>query len=165
MVNEAVTDTGPVLHLNEINLLNIFDSFSAVFVPPEILNEIEKNKIKPFSKLKVVNLNSNSKNIVNILFNEKELDLGESEAISLALQENINLFLTDDLDARKIAREYNLEVHGTLGIILRAFSDNRITKELAINKIWELFEQSSLFLTLDLVNYAVKSINNFKKIK
>ena len=76
------------------------------------------------------------------LFSEQyDLDLGESEAISSALQQNVNLFLTDDLDARNVAIKYNIEVHGTIGIILRAFKDKIIDKKTTIEKVNELEQE------------------------
>ena len=94
--------------------------------------------------------------------NEYNLDLGEAEAISLALQEKVDYFLTDDLDARQIAKEFKLETHGTIGIILRAFKEKIISKEKTIEKIKELKTNSSLFITQDLISEVVESVKNFR---
>ncbi|NPA62877.1 MAG: DUF3368 domain-containing protein [Methanococci archaeon] len=46
------------------------------------------------------------------------IDYGESEVIAYAVENNIDLVVLDDKDARKIAREFDLKVIGTLGILI-----------------------------------------------
>lgn len=159
----AVSDTGPILHLSEINIVDCLDVFSKIFVPDEIIKELKKNKTEIPKKLNIKLLIDEWKDLVKILTNQKDLDLGESCAISLALQEKINCFLTDDLEARIVAKEYNLEVHGTVGIILRAFREKIINKNNAIEKVRELKSRSSLFITQDLIEEVVNSIKEFKR--
>ncbi|MBI2449578.1 DUF3368 domain-containing protein [Candidatus Pacearchaeota archaeon] len=100
-----------------------------------------------------------------ILTNQRNLDLGESHSIALLLQEKADYFLTDDLEARSVAKDYNLEVHGTIGIILRAFSKGIIEQRIAIEKINELYIKSSLFITKDLIEQIIRSINEFSNKK
>ncbi len=91
------------------------------------------------------------------------LGLAESEAISLALQEKIRLFFTDDMDARAAAKEYGLEAHGTVGIILRMYRVGAISKEDAKKKIHALKEKSSLFITKGLLDWITKEIDEYRK--
>lgn len=49
-----------------------------------------------------------------------EVDCGESEAITLALETEASLILLDDADARQKARLYQLRITGILGMLLRA---------------------------------------------
>ncbi len=51
----------------------------------------------------------------------------------------------------------------TMGLILRAFRDDRISKEDAITKIKKLYVDSSLFITKDLIDQVINSINEFEK--
>ena len=78
------------------------------------------------------------------------LDLGEVEAISLCMQEGIKLLFTDDLEARIVAKSYNIEVHGTIGILVRSFREGILTEKEVIAKLELLRTKSSLFLTKDL---------------
>ena len=66
------------------------------------------------------------------------------------------------MEARIVAKEYNLEVHGTVGIILRAFRERKIDKAMAIEKVRELKSKSSLFITQDLIEEIITSIKEFK---
>lgn len=161
MADKAVSDTGPILHLTEIELIRALDIFSNVLIPQEVLNELKKYNIKVSKNIKLIPLNPEWKDTTLVLTNQQNLDLGESQAIALALQERADYFLTDDLDARSVAKDYNLEVHGTIGIILRSFREKIIDKKTAIGKINELSTKSSLFITKDLIEQIIKSVEEF----
>ncbi len=164
MANKVVSNTAPLIHLKEIDLINALNIFEEILIPPEVENEIKNNNLpEVLERIKVINLNSKWKDTANILVNEFSLDLGEAEAIALALQEKADYFLTDDLDARLVASRYNLEVHGTIGIILRAFRERLLDKKLAIKKVNEIYFKSSLFITRNLVDDIIEEINRFLK--
>ncbi len=163
MGNRAVSDTGPIIHLNEINLIKIFDIFSEVAITEEVEKELKNNKIFLFKKIRTLKLLPDFKDKVKILTNQENLDLGEAFAIVLAMQEKTDYFLTDDLDARTVAIKYNLEVHGTIGIILRAFREKIIYKKTAIEKVNELYAKSSLFITKDLIDNVIVAVEDFKR--
>ncbi|MBI2631991.1 hypothetical protein HYW75_03235 [Candidatus Pacearchaeota archaeon] len=163
MAHSAVSNTGPILHLTEINLINALNIFSTVFIPEEVALEVNKNKVSIPKKIKIIMLKSDWKNTAKILSFQYELDLGESEAIALALQEKIDYFLTDDLEARRVSTQYNLEAHGTAGIVLRAFKEKIIDKKMAIEKIISLYKKSSLFITQDIVEKIIRAINEFAR--
>ena len=62
------------------------------------------------------------KNLIKLL--ESHLDYGESEAIALEI--DADLILLDDLDTRETARIYDLQITGTIGILLRAKFEGKI---------------------------------------
>jgi len=163
MENRAVSDTGPIIHLSEINLIKVFDVFSVVVIPEEVERELKNCKILIFKKIKILKLYPEFKDKVKIFTNQENLDLGEAFAVVLAMQEKTDYFLTDDLDARNVAIKYNIQVHGTIGIILRAFRERIIDKKTAIEKVNELYTKSSLFITKDLVNSVLMAIEEFKR--
>jgi predicted nucleic acid-binding protein len=162
MANKAVSNTGPILHLTEINFTKSLNIFSVVLIPEEVAKELNKNKTQIPNKIKILNLKPERKDAVKVLTNQYNLNLGESEAITLALQEKIDYFLTDDLDARTVAPIYHLEVHGTIGIILRAFRERIIDKKTAIEKIHDIHTNSSLFITNDLIEQIIRAIKEYK---
>jgi|SRR3989344_6626095 len=162
MANKVVSNTGPIIHLSEINFLVALTSFSTILIPQEVNSELKKNKIFLPSKIRVVSLKNEWKDFVKVLTNQHNLDLGEAEAISLFLQEKANYFFTDDLDAREIAKYYNVSVHGTVGLVLRALKEKIVKKKEAVEKIKELQTKSSLFITKDLIEEILEAIDKFK---
>ncbi len=163
MANKAVSNTGPIIHLTEINLLEAFNVFSQTLIPEEVEKELGISKTAIPKKIKVLKILPEFKDRIKILSNQENIDLGEAFAIVLTMQEKADYFLADDLDARSVAIKYNIEVHGTVGIILRAFREKIIDKKTAIEKINELYHKSSLFITKDLVNEVINSIELFAR--
>lgn len=161
MVNRVVSNTGPIIHLTEINFLEALTVFSNVLIPEEVKNELRRNAISIPSKIKIVSLKNEWKDLVKILTNQHNLDSGEAQAIALALQEKADCFFTDDLDAREVTKLYHLEVHGTVGLILRAFREKFADRKIAVEKVRELQTKSSLFITKDLIEETIKAIENF----
>ena len=166
-INKAVFDTGPFIHLNEIELLHVLKLFKSIIVVDEVFNELNKNaalhnKIKNIKGIKLSQLRSKNKDISMLLVEKHNIDLAESSSISLAMQEKADVFITDDLDARTIAKNLNIEVHGTVGVIVRAFREDIISKDIAIGKMRELYEKSSLFITKYLVDFAIKEIRGYR---
>ena len=161
MENKAVSNTGPIIHLTEIDLLKALKIFSSIIIPEEVASELRKNNISVPSKVRITKLVSTNKDTVKLLTNQKNLDLGEAEAIALSIQEKPRIFLTDDLEARNVSKELGIKTHGTVGIILRAFKEKIIDKSKAIEKIKSLHSSSSLFITSDLIDKVISSINEF----
>lgn len=165
MVSRSISDTGPIIHLTEIDSLVVLDIFSEILIPEEVSNELRLSKTLIPKKIKIFGIRPEFKNNVKVLTNQENLDLGEASAIIISIQEKADCFLTDDLDARNVALKYNLEVHGTVGVILRAFREKIINKKVAIEKIKELHTNSSLFITEDLINEVIGAVEEFEENK
>ena len=166
-IDKAVFDTGPFIHLNEIESLHVLKLFKSIVIVDEVFNELNKNaalhtKIKNLRNIKLLRLNPKNKDISGLMAGKYNINLAESSSISLAMQERADVFITDDLDARTTAKNLNMEVHGTVGVLVRAFREGFISKETAVIKIKELYEKSSLFITKDVVNWAIKEIISYK---
>ncbi|MBI2105807.1 hypothetical protein HYT56_03145 [Candidatus Woesearchaeota archaeon] len=160
MENESCSDSGPLIHLNEIHSLQLFKIFSKIHITTIIKEEIKKYEIKLPSRFVVDNIN---KDQILLISERYGIDLGESSTIWLCKSLNISIFLTDDLEARETAESLDLSPIGTIGIILRSFREDIIKKEDAIILLKEIYQSSSLFVTSSLIQYAIREINNYKK--
>ena len=163
MGNKAVADTGPILHLSEISLLNLLHIFSEVLIPEEVKEELKKYNVDwPSQKnCRTALLDARGKDLTQVFSIKWSLDLGESEALALAILQK-SMLLTDDLDARNLASLYHVEVHGSMGIIMRAFREKLLTKKEAMSAIEALHQHSSLFLTRSLVKKAFDALEQYK---
>lgn len=165
-ISKAVFDTGPFIHLYETESLKILRLFKSILIVDEVFNELKKaefhNKISKIKSVKLLQLSPKHKDMSKLLVEMHNIGLAESSSISLALQEKADVFITDDLDARNIAKNLNLDVHGTVGLILRAFREGVIQKDEAIAKIKELREKSSLYITKDLVEWTINQIKEYR---
>lgn len=137
---KIVIDAGPIIHLQEINATQLL-SFFELFTTPSIEKEV--GKIPPF--IKILNLFSAQKSAK--LQEEWSIQRGESDCIALAQEKKIKQFFTDDLAARFCAQKMEIEVHGTIGIILYAHYQKKQSKERTIELIHLLKEKSTLYAT------------------
>jgi predicted nucleic acid-binding protein len=64
-----------------------------------------------------------------------KLDIGEREAIQLALELGISTVLLDETDGRQEAKNLHLEVRGTLGILERGAKLGKINFRQALSKL------------------------------
>jgi len=60
------------------------------------------------------------------------LEIGEHQAILLALEYSNAVLLTDGAAARLVAERSGLRVHGTLGILLRSVRRNQRTPKVTV---------------------------------
>ncbi len=166
-IRRAVFDTGPFIHLNEIGCFNVISLFNEILIPPEVFLEINKKitlsrKLDSSGNVSVVDLDGKAKDMSVLIVNQYFLDLGEAEAIALSLQKNPDVFITDDLEARVTAKHFGVEVHGTIGVLLRAYREKLLSKEDVIAGMSALYDRSSLFVTKDLVRWAIAQIDEFE---
>ena len=69
-----------------------------------------------------------------------KLGKGESSCLSIACHRNW-LFLTDDLDARKQAKQMKIRVSGSLGCLILATEKNICTSEQANTQLFQMIRQ------------------------
>ena len=85
------------------------------------------------------------------------MDLGEQEAITLAVQLEADLILLDDLAARRIATQLKLEIVGLLGILGSAAEKERVDFSAAIERLQQTtFRASSKLIQSLLQRYRLE---------
>lgn len=109
----TVTDSTCLIGLERIQRLNILPQvFSPVIIPPAVQAEVGISA----SWITV----QAPQSIMTVAALKTQLDDGEAEAIALALELDDVFIILDDLSARRVAKQLNLKVIGTVGILLRA---------------------------------------------
>lgn len=122
MIVSNTTPISNLIHIDRISVLT--ELFGAVYIPEAVADEV--NVV--FSSCEEWQKCVESKQIImqpisNTIFVKQLtpfLHQGEAEAICLSLEKKAKLCLIDDKDARVIAQLNNLQVTGTLGILLKA---------------------------------------------
>lgn len=152
----VVADSSPLISLAILNKLDFLgELFDEVFIPEAVFTEITTTG-KPFSdilrhfsatKIKKV------KNKVALSILSDELDIGESEAIILALENNINDILMDEHKGRRIARAKELHPIGTIGILLQA-KESGLTE--AIKPLLNELVENNIYISPRLYKHALE---------
>jgi len=118
-VRIVVSDTSPLRALTHLELLGKL--FSQILIPPAVEAELKRVGLDLFQSPGQTTFALRAPgdvNQVSALLNE--LDPGESEAISLAIEVNSKEVLMDQWDGRQVALRLGLEPVGVIGILVRA---------------------------------------------
>jgi len=134
-----IADSSPLISLATIDKLELLeDYFDEVYVPYAVYKEVSaydkpfSEKLKKYLENRVLNVENQY--MVSVL-NER-IDLGEAEAITLAFEKKADFIILDDLKARKTALRNGLNVIGTLGLLLEAKKEGKITNLKELIKIF-----------------------------
>ncbi len=129
----VVSNTSPILNLALINRLPLMrEQFATVTIPKSVLEELRVGENLPGSKNITDALDAKWLQIEEVQDSamlrmlKRELDAGEAEAITLALDNKAKWLLLDESEARRIAKDFELKVTGVLGILLRGYRQKRI---------------------------------------
>lgn len=120
-----VSNTTPIsnfLHLGQMEILKTI--FKELHVPMAVHSEIEAYFSGDYQWQRCLDENFIIRTEVRTAPKIKELmihlHMGEAEALCLCIENNAQLCLLDDRDARIIARLNNIPVSGTLGVLMKA---------------------------------------------
>lgn len=149
----AVADTGPLIHLAEIDSLALLSLVDRLYVPEVVYGELESGGVpEGIGDVDCVVVNVDGESI-------GDLDPGESAALALAMRRDAVL-LTDDLEARERAGERGVEVHGSIGLIALGYARGRLDREDAASLIRSLQRETSLFVTDAVVERGIEMLDD-----
>lgn len=147
----AVADAGPIIHLDEIDALGHLSVVDDLLVPRTVYDELQAGTVPPALADIEYDLcavdEENQETSTN-------LDPGETAALIIASEQNAVL-LTDDLEAREAAQNADIEVHGSIGVIVLAFARDNLPKSEAIERMRSLQTETSLFVTDAVVEQGI----------
>lgn len=121
----VISNSSPIINLAAIGQLGLLNKlYEKVIIPPAVHHEITvkgagQAGAAEIEKLKWLEVKSiSNQTLVQAL--RMELDDGESEAISLAVELNANLLLIDERRGRAVANRFGLPYIGLMGVIIEA---------------------------------------------
>ncbi len=137
MTRTVVTNAGPLMVFSKLNVLHLLKAlYGRVYFPASVYQETVTAGMRlgfPDARTLRLFLNQNKwlPEAVGDLPADLlalHLDRGEKESILLALQENA-LLLMDEEIGRMAARERNLQVKGSLGVLIEAYRKELINAD------------------------------------
>lgn len=148
-----ISNTSPIIHLAKAGKLDLLKKlFDKVLIPVSVYNEImrypkntetiiiEKAVSEGWLEVRKVILKEPLKNFSTVA-------KAELEVIGLAIEEK-KIAILDDKNAVRIANLFNIEVHGTLFILIRAFRKKLLKKQDIINTVNQMM-QNEFYLSSD----------------
>lgn len=127
----VVCDTSPLILLAKIGRLELlFRLYDEVVIPASVLDEVrarstaETRAIEVLVEHQSLGIQYGSPELLESV--PAELGAGEREAIAVAIETAADLLILDDLAGRRFARERELSITGTIGILIEARARNLI---------------------------------------
>lgn len=156
----AVADTGPLIHLAEIDCLHLLALFAPLHIPVGVWLEAERpatiRQNVTFATQHV--LQQEEVTAFTAKYGLDRLQPAERESLLLCSKLSVSLLLTDDLAVRKAAKVLGLTPVGSLGIIAKARQMGRISIDAAEQHLRGLYAVSSLFVTPTIVDLAIERL-------
>lgn len=157
-----------MIHLAQIGKLRLFSVFSRVCIPKAVFREVciegrpGEKELRGAGNIETLEISG--KNIERIKGKVKNYRLGEGEFQALCLCDELgkNIFLTDDLEAREAGKHLGFEVHGSVGIVVRAYKNGLLNLAAAKRALDDLYRISKLFVARAIVEKAIEELERFR---
>lgn len=164
---EIVCDAGPLIHLDELECLDLLNDFAAIWVPNPVADEVEKHRPRvlrnPTVTLRQTPGQHTPASRLSTLARSLSLHRGELAALALMQDHPEAIFLTDDTAARLAAKSLGYRVHGTIGVLLRAFRVGKRTRSALVSILRTLPVRSTLHVRKELLDEVLANLNQAKR--
>ena len=158
----VICDSGPLIHLDELDCLSLLNDFKSVLIPVQVWKEVAHHRPEalksPDLSLQKIDVNISSVPTYQTLMRTLSLDLGEQAALFLMRSHSDAIFLTDDAAARLAAVTLGYRVHGTIGILIRAIRRRQKTKIEVITILQKLPILSTLHIRPKLLQEIIAQL-------
>ena len=118
----VVSDTSSISNLLQVGLIDVLHVlYGEITITPAVRRELfavpeQERQIEQIDWIRV-KAPQNQKLVFELL---EELELGESESIALAVEENARYLIIDESKGRAIADSYGVKIVGILGVLIQA---------------------------------------------
>ncbi len=153
-----IADSSALITLATCNCLELLEKvFEEIKVPQAVFDEItikgksQSELLYDYLKEKIVTVN-----LQEFIIDTGNLGKGELEAMALYKRLSANFLLIDDLRARKIARLNDINIIGSLGVLLFGKEKGLIDR---IKPILDKLRTSELFISESLLRQIQKLAN------
>lgn len=157
----VIADAGPLIHLDELDSLEILSDFGEIIVPDAVWHEVEHHRPQVMRNNEVSLIHKDVINFspqVYALSPLYTLHLGEQEALHLCLEHKNSLLLTDDTAARLAAKNIGITAHGTLGVLVRAIRQKTRSKPEILALLRAIPTKTTLHIRASLLEEVIKDV-------
>jgi predicted nucleic acid-binding protein len=158
----VVVDAGPLIHLDELGCLDLLAGLSPLITPELVWNETRQHRpllqLTHIPGLRTMAVDVVPSSRLAVFIDTLGLDTGETAALVMAERRGTRMFLTDDSAARFAAESLGLQVHGTVGILLRSIRRDLRSREEVLSILASIRECSTLHLGKSLLDEIVAKV-------
>ena len=158
----VVCDAGPLIHLDELEALDLLADFAEVLVPDAVWREVVQHRpgalTHPGVTLRRIVPRMAVSPELEALAQVFSLHTGEWEALRVAMEQRLALLLTDDTAARLAAGNLRIGTRGTIGILVRAIRRRQRTKKEVLEALRSIPSRSTLHLKRSLLEAVISQV-------
>jgi predicted nucleic acid-binding protein len=157
----VIADAGPIIHLDELNSLDLLADFAKVIIPETVWNEVEQHRPQALIGSEVKFIRQCAVHFsaqVDALTPFYTLHAGEQEALHLCFEFKNSLLLTDDSAARLAAKNLGVAAHGTLGVLVRAIRQQTRSKSEVLELLHAIPTQTTLHIRASLLAEVISEV-------
>ena len=158
----AICDAGPIIHLDELNCLDLLCDFQQIVLGDTVLEEVKHHRPGALKKPNIHFMRSPQEypegELLRTMCRIFSLDAGEIETLAIIEKNPGALFFTDDASARLVADRMGFKVHGTIGIIVRAIRRELMQPEQVLRILAEIPSKSSLHIRPSLLERIIVKV-------
>lgn len=159
-----VSDSTAIIHLSRIHALQILKSlYGEILIPQAVFDELLAGGVAQPGALQVMNATWIKKvkvqNAAVVAKLNAHLDIGESEAIALAIEVGADVLIIDEKAGREVARKLVTRIIGMVGILLEAKKAGHVK---AVKPLLLDLKTTGFKLGDDVLNYALAAAGEDK---
>ncbi len=160
-MTDAVLDAGPLIHLAELDALDLLQDLEGLFAAESVCEEVARYQPRVFQggriQIQRVAALTPSAELM-VLARALALDRGEIDSLSLMERHPTAWFLTDDAAARLAGEQRGYLVHGTIGLLVRSVRRGQRSANDALSLLRTLRERSTLFIRPALLDGIIEML-------
>jgi len=166
---DAICDTGPILHLHEINCLKMLGGFDTLRLPDLVVEELRAYH-PDLPTLLANNLHTDVIQLPDTEWGEylnspdrPSIHAADAQGRALAHADEFRTtVLTDDLALRRRLEQHGATVAGSIGLLIRGHTLEQISYHELTRAVDALFTSSSLHLSRGFRAYVLQLIADLK---
>ena len=166
---EAISDTGPILHLHEIGSLQALRCFGELEIPDLVARELESFDLSADLVADAVGgrfqVTEVAKSDWQVLISLEGARLQPADAQVLALARTAEFrtpVLTDDLEVRRVVETENGLAVGSIGILVRNYHLGHLARFELEERVAQLLTESTLHMSSPFRRYVRRLIRDIE---
>lgn len=158
-MRKVVSNTTPILSLLKIDKLDLLKQlYGTITIPFAVYKEIEKGAHKLYYRdlVKLDWIDIQYVTNYNSLFYLADLGVGEAEVILLSKEQNADLVIIDETLARRYAKQLDLNLTGTMGVLLKAKQMGLVN---SVKKLLDELKEKGTWYSPELIANVIELAN------
>jgi predicted nucleic acid-binding protein len=162
----VLCDACPIIFLGKINQLNLIKKLfpGEILLPSIVKSELFTPLLAPEEE-KVLTLFAEQCTIIEIkqtIFTSKTLSNTDKLILTYAMQNKVDVLLSDDRLVRRVAMSERVRPVGTLGILIQAMKKGLITIKTTRELVEELIHKYKFRISIEVFESVIKVIDEYR---